>query len=66
KPMAILNTNGYFDSLFAWINRAFSDGFIYDEHLQLFVSDSHPAGLLTKLENYQFPENIGRWLEREE
>ncbi|MDO9122114.1 MAG: TIGR00730 family Rossman fold protein [Anaerolineaceae bacterium] len=66
KPMAILNTNGYFDSLLAWINRAFSDGFIYDEHLKLFVSDSHPAGLLTKLENYQFPDNIGRWLEREE
>lgn len=65
KPMAILNTNGYFDSLLAWINRAFSDGFIYEEHLQLFLSDSNPSGLLEQLANYQFPDNIGRWLVRE-
>jgi uncharacterized protein (TIGR00730 family) len=64
KPMAILNTNGYFDSLIAWIDRAFSDGFIYDEHLQLFLSESTPAALLEKLANYQFPDNIGRWLVR--
>ncbi|PKN98506.1 MAG: TIGR00730 family Rossman fold protein [Chloroflexi bacterium HGW-Chloroflexi-4] len=65
KPMAILNTNGYFDSLLAWINRAFKDAFIYDEHLQLFLSDSEPASLLDKLAKYQFPENIGRWLVRD-
>ena len=65
KPLAILNTNGYFDSLLEWINRAFSDGFIYDEHLQLFISDPNPAGLFEKLANYQFPDNIGRWLVRE-
>ncbi|EKD89050.1 MAG: hypothetical protein ACD_34C00220G0003 [uncultured bacterium] len=65
KPMAILNTNGYFDLLLAWINRAFSDGYIYDEHLQLFLSDPNPSGLLEQLANYQFPDNIGRWLVRE-
>lgn len=65
KPLAILNTNGYFDSLLAWIDRAYSDGFIYDEHLQLFISESNPAILLEKLANYQFPDNIGRWLIRD-
>jgi uncharacterized protein (TIGR00730 family) len=65
KPMAILNTNGYFDSLLAWITRAFSDGFIYDEHLQLFLNDSNPLCLLERLAKYQFPDNIGRWLIRE-
>jgi uncharacterized protein (TIGR00730 family) len=65
KPMAILNTNGYFDALLSWIGRAFSEGFIYDEHLQLFVSESNPNSLLEKLANYQFPDNIGRWLIRD-
>jgi uncharacterized protein (TIGR00730 family) len=65
KPMAILNTNGYFDSLLDWINRAFKDGFIYDEHKQLFFSDSDPVRLLERLTKYQFPDNIGRWLIRE-
>lgn len=65
KPMAILNTNGYFDSLLHWIDRSYNDGFIYEEHLQLFLSDSNPVGLLEKLANYQFPDNIGRWLVRD-
>lgn len=65
KPMAILNTNGYFDLILAWINRAFKDQFIYDEHLQLFLSDSDPTGLLEQLAKYQFPDNIGRWLVRD-
>ncbi len=65
KPMAILNTNGYFDSLLDWVSRAFSDGFIYDEHLQLFLSESTPVALLEELANYQFPDNIGRWLVRD-
>jgi len=65
KPMAILNTNGYFDSLLHWIDRSYNDRFIYEEHLQLFVSDSEPVSLLEKLANYQFPDNIGRWLVRD-
>lgn len=65
KPMTILNTNGYFDLMLAWINRAFSDKFIYEEHLQLFLSDSDPVKLLEKLVKYHFPDNIGRWLVRD-
>lgn len=65
KPMAILNTNGFFDSLLNWIKRSYTDRFIYEEHLQLFLSDSDPIGLLEQLANYQFPDNIGRWLIRD-
>jgi len=64
KPSAFLNVNGYFDSLFAWIDRAYQDHFIYEEHLDLFVEDTAPAALLEKLAAFQFPENIDRWLER--
>lgn len=66
KPLAILNVNGYFDSLLKWIDRAYADHFIYDEHRQLYFSDSDPAALLDKLANYEFPDNIGRWLVRDE
>ena len=64
KPSAFLNVNGYFDSLLAWIERAYQDHFIYEEHLDLFVSDASPALLLQKLAAFQFPVNIERWLER--
>jgi uncharacterized protein (TIGR00730 family) len=64
KPAALLNFNGYYDDLVQWIQRAYDDHFIYAEHLALFVVDSTPAGLLEKLAEYQFPENIEKWLER--
>lgn len=65
KPLGFLNVNGYFDSLLAWIQRAYTDHFIYEEHLQLFVSDVSVDGLLNQLVKYRFPDRIERWLERE-
>jgi uncharacterized protein (TIGR00730 family) len=64
KPCGFLNTDGYFDLLFAWVKRAYQDRFIYEEHLDLFVEDATPQGLLDKLGEFKFPENIGRWLVR--
>lgn len=64
KPCGILNTKGYFDALFNWVERAYKDHFIYEEHLELYVEDATPQGLLEKLAAFKFPENIGRWLER--
>jgi len=64
KPCGFLNTNGYFDHLFAWVERAFDDHFIYEEHLDLYVEDASPQKLLDKLAVFKFPANIGRWLER--
>ncbi|MCX6054171.1 MAG: TIGR00730 family Rossman fold protein [Chloroflexi bacterium] len=66
KPIAFLNVGGYFDPLISWLDRAFLDRFIYAEHLDLFVIDPTPTGIFEKLEKFKFPDNIGRWLTREE
>ncbi len=66
KPAAILNTNGYYDDLLDWVDRAYADHYIYEEHLALFVVDKKPLGLLERLEKFQFPDKIERWLVREE
>ncbi len=65
KPCGFLNVNGYYDALMDWIKRAYQDHFIYEEHLRLFVEDTTAAGLLQKIEDFQFPDNIERWLVRE-
>jgi uncharacterized protein (TIGR00730 family) len=66
KPAGFLNVDGYFDELLAWFKRARQDGFIYDEHLNLFVESPDPSELLEKLGCFTFPDNIKRWLVREE
>ena len=65
KLSGFLNTNGYWNDLLAWVERAYQDHYIYKEHLDLFVEDETPLGLLEKLGKAKFPDNIGRWLERE-
>ena len=41
KPVGILNTEGYYDHLLEWFNKAVNEGFISSENLkELLVSDS--------------------------
>ena len=41
KPIGILNTNGYYDHLLAWMRKAVEEGFVSDANYnELIVSDS--------------------------
>ena len=41
KPIGILNTNGYYDHLLAWMKKAVEEGFVSDANVnELIVSDS--------------------------
>ena len=52
KPIAILNTNGYYDSLQKFIQNGIDNHFMAEECKKLyFISDS-PAELLDYIENY--------------
>jgi uncharacterized protein (TIGR00730 family) len=64
KPVGLLNVNGYYDDLINWIQRSYEDHFIYQEHLDLFVVDPTPQGLLEKLSSHRFPADLSHWLER--
>jgi len=66
KPMGILNIKHYYDPLFSTIDHARKEGFIYAEHGSFLVSSDQPEELLIKLEGYQFPTGLEKWLTREE
>ena len=40
--------------------------FIYPEHRKILAIEDTPAGLIQALENYSYPENMDRWVNREE
>jgi uncharacterized protein (TIGR00730 family) len=65
-PVGILNPRGYYDPLLAQIALAGREGFIWPEHLKLFVSHAQPEGLLAALEAFQAPGGLDRWLTRPE
>lgn len=49
KPVALLNEEGFFDPLLAWLDRAVAEGFIKPSHRRLLVSAADPDELLDRL-----------------
>lgn len=65
KPVGLLNARGYYDPLMAFLNRALEEKFIYPEHMELLVIDSDPERLLEKMQAFQLPTNLDRWVNRD-
>ena len=63
KPVGILNTEGYYDHLLEWFNKAVNEGFISSENLkELLVSDS-PEELVELITTHKKPSDDS-WTER--
>ncbi|MFT5683552.1 MAG: hypothetical protein ACI8RZ_004484 [Myxococcota bacterium] len=61
KPVGLLNVDGYYDHLIAWIQGAVSAGFIREPHRDLLPAADTPEGLLELLAAATIPE-LSEWL----
>jgi uncharacterized protein (TIGR00730 family) len=61
KPVGLLNVDGYYDHLLAWIQRANADGFIRDQHAELLSAHDDPVALLDILTTVELP-TLAKWL----
>lgn len=50
KPVGLVNSNGYYDSLLAWFDRAVEDGFVSHDKHALLQASPNPIDLLDILE----------------
>lgn len=66
KPIGVLNVRGYFSPMLNMIEQARTEGFIYHEHRQLLISETEPGVLLDRLSTFQQPEDLDRWVHRQE
>ncbi len=64
SPIGILNTQEYFTPLLAVIEHARQEGFIYNEHIELLITESDSQALLTRMEAFERPQNLERWVQR--
>ena len=60
KPCGLLNSEGYFDQLLAFLDRATSDKMLRPEHLSLLISDQDPDRLLDRMLTY-LPSEFSKW-----
>lgn len=65
-PIGVLNTQEYFSPLLALIEHAWQEGFIYNEHIDLLITESDPQTLLTRMEVFERPPNLEEWVQRKE
>lgn len=64
KPIGLLNTAGYFDSLLAFLDRSFDDGFIKPAYRALYHVADRPEALLPRLADHH-PPSVERWLPKD-
>ncbi len=60
KPVGILNIDGFFDALLAFLDRTVNDGFLRKEHRDMLIVDTGPMALLDRMEAHR-PARIEKW-----
>ena len=55
KPIAFLNTNGFYDKLFEFLNSVCKEGFIKQPYLDMLIIESEPNRLLERIYAYTPP-----------
>jgi uncharacterized protein (TIGR00730 family) len=60
-PCGVLNSDGFFDALFAYLDRAVAEGFVRAEHRTMWLADDDPGRLLDRFADYRAPV-IEKWL----
>jgi len=61
KPIGLLEVDGFFAPLVAYLDRAVTEGFVRAEHRAALTVAMDPEELLTRFESYQAPE-VGKWV----
>ena len=63
KPVSILNTDGFYDQLLHFLNRAREDKFVRDEHLKNLIIESSAEILIERLQKYTY-HVAEKWVDR--
>ena len=63
KPYGLLNVEGYFDPLLAFLDHAVAERFVRPEHRDLLRVDEDPERLLARLDAHA-PATLPKWIDR--
>ena len=63
KPVAVLNTNGFYEELLGFINKMVGEGFLKPETASTLIVAKDEANLLKQLRAYRYAET-SKWIER--
>jgi uncharacterized protein (TIGR00730 family) len=61
KPCGLLNVEGYFDGLFAFLEHAIDQQFVKPVHRQMLIMESNASTLLDRFGEYRAPR-VKKWI----
>lgn len=62
KPVAVLNVNGFFTPLLAWLDHVVTEGLLRPKHRELLLVAESVPELLARLEAWTPPEPLTKWV----
>ncbi len=65
KPLGLLNIGGFYDPLARFLDGTVEAGFLKQNHRAMAMTDTEPATLLDRMEQY-VPSATFKWVEKEE
>jgi hypothetical protein len=65
KPIALLNTAGYFNHLVQFIHHMHREGFISESHRDMILLHENPEVLLSMMERYVAPD-APQWINQQD
>jgi predicted Rossmann-fold nucleotide-binding protein len=63
KPCALLDVDGYFAKLAAFLDHAVEQRFVKAEHRAMLITDRDPEALLARLASARLPA-VSKWMDR--
>ena len=63
KPCGLVNVDGYFDHLIAFLDHSVRERFFRPEHRSMVLLEEDPAALLDRFERYR-PPQLEKWIDR--
>jgi hypothetical protein len=64
KPIGLLNVNGFYDGLIAFLAHQVREGFVREEHARLLLNETDASALIDQLQSFEMPEGVN-WLSRQ-
>lgn len=65
KPVAILNTNGFYDELLSLIQKMVDNGFLKQANQEMLIWSNNIDDLIDKMKKYKAPA-FGKWINKSE
>ncbi len=63
KPIGLLDVDGFFDALLAWLDHTVREGFLRERHRQLLLKSDDPEELLDMLQRHQPAPVTPKWID---